>query len=136
MKNTAFLRSLTAITLGCVLFSGYASAETSLTNQAEQAWNSTAKTLSMAGDDAGNAITSGVNSVDSYTADASLTAQVKSHLLATRGIDSNSISVKTDKGVVYISGFLKNAEQINTVVKVVSAVEGVKLVRSSLMITN
>ncbi len=136
MKNTAFLRSLTAITLGCVLFSGYASAETSLTNQAEQAWNSTAKTLSMAGDDAGNAITSGVNSVDSYAGDASLTAQVKSHLLATRGIDSNDISVKTVKGVVYITGTVQNAEQISTVVKVASAVEGVKLVKSGLMVIN
>lgn len=135
MRKTALLRSLTAIGLSCALFSGFASAE-SLKQQASQTWDSAAETVDMAGKDAGQAITKGVNNVDKYMDDSSITAQIKSKLLSTSGIDSNDISVKTVKGVVYISGFVKNDNQIDQVINMVSAINGVKSVQSSLMVAN
>lgn len=68
--------------------------------------------------------------------DSSITAKVKSKLLTTSGIDSNSISVKTVNGVVYLSGFVKSNNQVDKIVQVVSMVEGVKSVQNGLVVAN
>ncbi|MCW2256391.1 hyperosmotically inducible protein [Providencia alcalifaciens] len=136
MKNIALLRSLIVIGLSGTLFACSSSANSPLKEQASQTWDSAAKTVDIAGKDTSEAISSGVKSTDNYVDDSSITAQIKSKLLATSGIDSNSVSVKTVKGVVYLSGFAKSDSQIDKVVQVVSAVNGVKSVQNGLVVAN
>ncbi|MFP4865393.1 BON domain-containing protein [Providencia rettgeri] len=49
---------------------------------------------------------------------------------------SNSVSVKTVNGVVYLSGFVKSADQIDKITQVASQVKGVKSVQNGLVIAN
>lgn len=136
MKNTTLLRSLIVIGLSGTLFACSSSANSPLKEQASETWDSAAKTVDIAGKDTGEAISGGVKSADNYVDDSSITAQVKSKLLSTSGIDSNSISVKTVKGVVYLSGFVKSDSQMNKAVQVVSMVNGVKSVQNGLVVAN
>ncbi|WP_439957511.1 BON domain-containing protein, partial [Providencia vermicola] len=128
--------SFIVIGLSGALFACSSSANSPLKEQASETWDSAVKTADIAGKDTSEAISSGVNSADNYMDDSSITAQVKSKLLTTSGIDSNSISVKTVKGVVYLSGFVKSADQIDKVVQVVSRVNGVKSVQNGLVVAN
>ncbi|EMI5490365.1 BON domain-containing protein [Providencia stuartii] len=132
MKNSVLLRSLLVIGLSGSLFACSAP----LKEQASDTWDSAVKTADIAGKDTSEAVSSGVKSTDNYIDDSSITAQVKSKLLTTSGIDSNSISVKTVKGVVYLSGFVKSDSQVDKVVQVVSMVNGVKSVQNGLVVAN
>ncbi|MFY3771553.1 BON domain-containing protein [Providencia manganoxydans] len=132
MKNSVLLRSLLVIGLSGSLFACSAP----LKEQVSDTWDSAVKTADIAGKDTSEAVSSGVKSTDNYIDDSSITAQVKSKLLTTSGIDSNSISVKTVKGVVYLSGFVKSDSQVDKVVQVVSMVNGVKSVQNGLVVAN
>lgn len=135
MKNTLFLRSLIVIGLSSALFA-CGSSNSPLKQQATETWDSAGKTIDIAGKDTGEAISSGVESTDKYITDSSITAQVKSKLLTTSGIDSNSISVKTVQGVVYLSGFVKSDSQANKAAEVASLINGVKSVQNGLVVAN
>ncbi|AFH93358.1 TPA: BON domain-containing protein [Providencia stuartii] len=136
MKHSALLRSLIVIGLSGTLFACSSSANSPLKEQAAETWDSAVKTADIAGKDTSEAISSGAKSVDNYMDDSSITAKVKSKLLTTSGIDSNSISVKTVNGVVYLSGFVKSNNQVDKIVQVVSMVEGVKSVQNGLVVAN
>ena len=58
--------------------------------------------------------------------DASITAQIKLALLSHRSTSSISTKVKTDDGVVTLSGKAKNAAEKDLVTKIVSDINGVK----------
>ena len=136
MKKIAVLRSLGVIGLSWALFACSSSSDSALKKQASETWDSAAKTVEMAGKDTGNAISSGVKSTDTYMDDSSITADIKSKLLSTSGIPSNSVSVKTIQGVVYLSGFLKSSEQKNQVVQIASTAKGVKSVQNGLVLAD
>jgi hyperosmotically inducible protein len=66
--------------------------------------------------------------------DGEITAKVKGEFLITKGIPSTAISVKTEEGVVMLSGFVENKEQIAKAIEVAKGVSGVKSVRSTLQV--
>ncbi|OCQ50861.1 Osmotically-inducible protein Y precursor [Photorhabdus australis subsp. thailandensis] len=123
MKNAKLTYSLIAVVLGTALVSGNVLAEESFKNKSIQVFDS-----------AGQKIDDSMKSVDGYMGDSATTAKIKSKLLAERGISSNDISVKTEKGVVYISGFVKNEEQSRKILAVISKVKGVKSIQNGLTI--
>lgn len=136
MKKTTLLRSLGVIGLSWALFACSSSSDSALKNQASETWDSAAKTVDMAGKDTGQAISTGAKNTDQYMDDSAITANVKSKLLSTSGVSSNSVSVKTIDKVVYLSGFVKSDDQINKIVQAVSTIKGVKSVQNGLVVAN
>ncbi|HBO24101.1 BON domain-containing protein [Providencia sp.] len=136
MKKTTLLRSLGVIGLSWALFACSSSSDSALKKQASETWDSAAKTVDMAGKDTGEAISTGAKNTDQYMDDSAITANVKSKLLSTSGIPSNSVSVKTIDKVVYLSGFVKSDDQINKIVQAVSTIKGVKSVQNGLVVAN
>ncbi|MGF6188882.1 molecular chaperone OsmY [Serratia sp. 2723] len=121
MKNTKFAHSLMAVVLGSVLVSGSALAEETLMNKASGVVDST-----------GAKIDSSMKKVDSYMDDSGITAKVKTALVDEKAIKSTDISVKTEKGVVTLSGFVATQAQAEQAVGVAGRVEGVKSVSDKL----
>lgn len=121
MKKTKFAHSLMAVVLGSVLVSGSVLAEGSLLNKA-----------SSATDSAGAKIDSSMKKVDNYMDDSAITAKVKSALLNDDSIKSTDISVKTEKGVVTLSGFVTSQAQAEQAVSAAGKVEGVASVSDKL----
>ena len=64
--------------------------------------------------------------------DSAITTKVKSAILAEPGLKSAEINVETFKGVVQLSGFVNSREDINSAVRVASAVNGVKSVNNDM----
>ncbi|WP_421081484.1 molecular chaperone OsmY [Serratia fonticola] len=121
MKNTKFAHSLMAVVLGSVLVSGSALAEETIMNKASGVVDST-----------GAKIDSSMKKVDNYMDDSGITAKVKSALVDEKAIKSTDISVKTEKGVVTLSGFVATQAQAEQAVSVAGRVEGVKSVSDKL----
>ena len=69
-----------------------------------------------------------------YASDLAITTKAMTALLAEKGIKSTAISVETYKGVVQLSGFVDDAEQIRHAGAVVAKVGGVKSVKNSLSV--
>lgn len=69
-----------------------------------------------------------------YTDDAAITAKVKAALLQAKGVKSTDISVTTTKGVVLLSGFVDDANQVNRAGQVATGVGGVREVRNTLQV--
>jgi hyperosmotically inducible protein len=69
-----------------------------------------------------------------YISDTTITTKVKSALLASKDVNSLSISVKTEKGVVTLTGNVENVMQKRKVMKIASHVKGVKSVKDELVI--
>jgi hyperosmotically inducible protein len=67
-----------------------------------------------------------------YVDDSTVTAKVKSALLAKKGVSSAEISVETYHGVVQLSGFVDSADQIRLAGQTARGVGGVKEVRNNL----
>jgi len=110
-----------AVVLGSVLASGSALAEDTMLNKTE----STATT-------AGEKIDSSVKDVGNYMDDSAITAKVKAALVDHKDIKSTDISVKTEKKVVTLSGFVESQAQAEQAVKVAKGVEGVSSVSDKL----
>lgn len=121
MKNTKFAPSLMAVIMGFVLISGSVLAKDDLLNKA-----------SNAADSAGNRIDSSMKKVNLYMDDSAITAKVKSALVDDKTIKSTDISVKTENGVVILSGFVGSQAQADHAVEVASKVESVKSVSDKL----
>lgn len=66
--------------------------------------------------------------------DSLITSKVKGNLLKDEGLKSLHVSVKTNHGVVLLSGFVESESQIMQAEKIAAATEGVKSVKNSLML--
>ena len=69
-----------------------------------------------------------------YTDDATITTKVKAALLRAKGVKSTDISVETTKGVVLLSGFVEDTNQVNRAGQVATGVGGVREVRNTLQV--
>lgn len=65
--------------------------------------------------------------------DVTITAKVKSALLAEKDVNSMDIKVETFNGTVQLSGFVDSQWQIDKAVQVASAVNGVQHVKNDLI---
>jgi len=113
MKKSNFAYSMLAVVLSTAVMSGSALAATTT-------------------DSAGAKIDSSMKKVDNYMGDSAVTAKVKSALIDDKAIKSNDISVKTDNGVVTLSGFVGSQAEGEQAVAVATKVEGVKSVSDKL----
>lgn len=66
--------------------------------------------------------------------DSVITTKVKTALLTEKGIDSTDISVKTDKGRVLLSGYVKSEQQRSSAEKVARETGGVRTVLNDLQV--
>jgi hyperosmotically inducible protein len=66
--------------------------------------------------------------------DSVITSKVKGSLLKDEGLKSLNVSVKTNQGVVILSGFVETEDQIQQAGKIAADTEGVKSVKNSLLI--
>ncbi len=121
MTGLKISKTLLAVVLGSVLASGSALAESSTMDNAQSAANS-----------AGEKIDSSMNKVGNFMDDSAITAKVKAALVDDESIKSTDISVKTDKKVVTLSGFVVSQAQAEQAVKVAKGVEGVTSVSDKL----
>ncbi len=97
----------------------------------------TCLTLGMAGfafaqDDTNNPV--GQESTGQYVDNSALTLKVKAKLMADDQIKSLPITVNSYKGIVQLSGFVDDNQQIKEAIKVAKSVEGVQQVKSCLLI--
>ncbi|MEJ1963434.1 MAG: BON domain-containing protein [Gammaproteobacteria bacterium] len=67
-----------------------------------------------------------------YVDDSVITTKVKSAILGEPGLKVSEINVETFKGIVQLSGFVSSRSDIDTAVKVASAVNGVKSVKNEM----
>lgn len=81
---------------------------------------------------AGQKVDSSMNKVGNFMDDSAITAKVKAALVDHDNIKSTDISVKTDKNVVTLSGFVESQAQAEEAVKVAKGVEGVTSVSDKL----
>ena len=127
MTRLKISKTLLAVTLGSILVSGSALAETSTMDKAQ---STASRVLEI--DTAGQKIDSSMNKVGNFMDDSSITAKVKAALVDDEAIKSTDISVKTDKKVVTLSGFVESQAQDEQAVKVAKGVEGVASVSDKL----
>ncbi len=66
--------------------------------------------------------------------DSVITAKVKAALVKDREVSALKVNVKTDKGVVLLSGFVKSERQALRAEEIASAIKGVKSVKSNLAV--
>ncbi|MGV7091940.1 molecular chaperone OsmY [Siccibacter turicensis] len=121
MNKTKISKTLLAVMLGSVMAGSSAWAESTTTDKA----HSTA-------DSAGQKIDSSVDKVGNFMDDSGITAKVKAALVDDETIKSTDISVKTDKKVVTLSGFVESQAQAEKAVAVAKKVEGVSSVSDKL----
>lgn len=114
-------KTLMAVMLGSVLASGSAFAAETTTDKAHNTASST-----------GDKIDSSMNKVGDFMDDSTITAKVKAALVDDESIKSTDISVKTDKKVVTLSGFVESQQQAEKAVSVAKGVEGVTSVSDKL----
>ena len=74
------------------------------------------------------------NKVARVVDDGVITTKVKAKLLAAKDLKSLKISVKTYRGEVILSGFVENAAMKQKAEQIVSNIQGVRLVKNSLVV--
>ena len=121
MTTSKISKTLLAVMLGSALVSGSAMAASDTMTKAEAT-----------ADKAGDKIDSSMNKVGNFMDDSSITAKVKAALVDHDSIKSTDISVKTEKKVVTLSGFVTSQQQAEEAVKVAKGVEGVASVSDKL----
>lgn len=121
MTRLKISKTLLAVVLGATLASGSAMAA-----------NTTADKAQNAADNAGQKIDSSMNKVGNFMDDSAITAKVKAALVDHEDIKSTDISVKTEKKVVTLSGFVESQAQAEQAVTVAKGVEGVASVSDKL----
>ncbi|MDX7985807.1 BON domain-containing protein [Xenorhabdus sp. 12] len=131
MKNIKRTHSLLAVVLGSVLMSSSVLAAEVPSGKAPE---STGQKIGKTIDEAGKKVDDSLQKADNYLDDSSITAKVKGKLLEHKGINSNDISVKTEKGVVYLSGFVGSKKEAVKVAEIAHGVKGVKSVKNSLTV--
>jgi hyperosmotically inducible protein len=73
-----------------------------------------------------------MNKVGNFMDDSAITAKVKAALVDDKNIKSTDISVKTERSVVTLSGFVESQTQAEQAVSVAKGVEGVTSVSDKL----
>ncbi|MCL5501344.1 hyperosmotically inducible protein [Phytobacter palmae] len=121
MTRLKISKTLLAVVLGATLASGSAMAANTTTDKAQNA-----------ADNAGQKIDSSMNKVGNFMDDSAITAKVKAALVDHEDIKSTDISVKTEKKVVTLSGFVESQAQAEQAVTVAKGVEGVASVSDKL----
>lgn len=69
-----------------------------------------------------------------YVDDKVITAKVKAALVEDPGVKALQIKVETYEGVVQLSGFVDNPDQITRAADIAKGVEGVKSVKNDLIV--
>lgn len=69
-----------------------------------------------------------------YVDDSVITTKVKAAILGEPGLKVSEINVETFKGVVQLSGFVGSRNDIQSAVRVASAVGGVKSVKNDMQV--
>ena len=90
--------------------------------------------LTLGGIAGGCAATDTRDSTGQYVDDTTITTKVKSALLGDSAVKSFEINVKTDKGVVQLSGFVDNSDQRAAAGHDAESVAGVKDVENDLIL--
>jgi hyperosmotically inducible protein len=121
MTRLKISKTLLAVVLGSTLASASVMAENTTTDKAQNA-----------ADNAGQKIDSSMNKVGNFMDDSAITAKVKAALVDHEDIKSTDISVKTEKKVVTLSGFVESQAQAEQAVTVAKGVEGVASVSDKL----
>ncbi|UXY10336.1 molecular chaperone OsmY [Kosakonia sp. ML.JS2a] len=121
MTRLKISKTLLAVMLGSALASGSALAADTTTDKAQNAASS-----------AGEKIDSSMNKVGGFMDDSTITAKVKAALVDHESIKSTDISVKTEKKVVTLSGFVESQAQAEQAVSVAKGVQGVASVSDKL----
>lgn len=75
-----------------------------------------------------------MDAIEDSVEDSALTAKLKAKILATKELESLDIHVKTEEGVVTLSGKVESAEDIKLAEKVVREAKGVKGVKNNLSV--
>jgi len=69
-----------------------------------------------------------------YIDDSVITARVKAALVKDKEVSALAVTVKTDKGVVLLSGFVDNEQQARRAQEIAASIAGVKSVKSNLVV--
>jgi len=69
-----------------------------------------------------------------YIDDSIITAKVKAALVKDPDVKALEVSVKTDKGIVMLSGFVDNEKQAQRAQEIAVSIDGVKSVKSNLVV--
>lgn len=77
---------------------------------------------------------SAIDAIEEKAEDTAITATVKAKILATRGLNSLDIHIKTEQGVVTLSGKVKKASEMKLAEKTVQGIKGVKKVVNALSV--
>jgi osmotically-inducible protein OsmY len=83
---------------------------------------------------AGCAATRTSEGTGGYVDDSVITTKVKAAILNEPGLKVSEINVETFKGVVQLSGFVSSRDDVNSAVRVASAVNGVKSVKDDMRV--
>ncbi len=92
--------------------------------------------LALEGVGISTAYASSTESTGQYVSNSAVTAKVKAALLATKGLDSNNISVTTVGNVVTLTGTVDNTAQVELAQQVAAGVNGVNQVQNNLKSAN
>lgn len=114
MKKLTMSKTLFAVMLTSAVATGSVYAETTTMDKAQASAESAG------------------NKVGNFMDDSTITAKVKAALLDNESIKSTDISVKTDKKVVTLSGFVQSQAQAEAAVAAAKTVEGVASVSDKL----
>ncbi|MEZ2602285.1 molecular chaperone OsmY [Kluyvera intermedia] len=114
MKKLTISKTLLAVMLTSAVATGSVYAETSTMDKAQASAESAG------------------NKVGNFMDDSTITAKVKAALVDNDSIKSTDISVKTDKKVVTLSGFVQSQAQAEAAVAAAKTVEGVSSVSDKL----
>ena len=82
----------------------------------------------------GCASTSKSEGTGEYVDDVVITGKVKSAILGEATLKAAEINVETFKGIVQLSGFVANADNAGTAMRVAQAVHGVKSVKNDIRV--
>lgn len=74
--------------------------------------------------------------IKGYISDTTITSEIKTGLLAKKGISSLSIQVKTVDGIVQLTGYVDSLDQQFLAEEVAWKVEGVQSVKNNLLVKN
>ena len=121
MTGLKISKTLLAVMLTSAVATGSAYAENATMDKAQSGVES-----------AGQKVDSSMNKVGNFMDDSTITAKVKAALVDHDSIKSTDISVKTEKKVVTLSGFVESQAQAEEAVKVAKSVEGVTSVSDKL----
>lgn len=76
----------------------------------------------------------GETSVSQYTDDSVITTRVKAKLVQSDQVSATRVSVETNRGVVLLSGFVRDQHQAMVATSIARSVRGVRAVKNRLVV--